>query len=133
MVFKPESRAFQNGALLYMNHDIAQYLGPATKPEIYWLHICDATRNPVKDLDISNVLVIAIGYQEVLKAKYDYAIEEEDYKSVCLVSTRFRTVTTETGRLLTVDFTPLRQPRLGYATQTKVSHERVDMIAVAMI
>ena len=45
----------------------------------------------------------------------------------------FSTVTTETRRLLTVDFTPLRQPRLGYATQTEVSLERVDMMAAAMI
>ena len=30
-------------------------------------------------------------------------------------------------------FTPLRQPRTGYATQMEVSLERVDMMAVAMI
>jgi len=87
----------------------------------------------VKDLDISNILVIAIGHQERLKAEYDYAIEDEDYQSMCLVSKCVSTLTTETRRLLTVDFTPLRQPRLSYATQTEVSLERVDMMAAAMI
>ena len=33
----------------------------------------------VKDLDIFNVLVIALRHQGKLKAVYDYAIEEEDY------------------------------------------------------
>ena len=58
-------------------------------------------------MDIFNVPVIAIGYQEVLKATYDYIIEEEDYKSMCLVSKYFCTVITEIRCLLTVDFTPL--------------------------
>ena len=29
MVFKPESRAFRNGDLLYLNHNITRYRGPA--------------------------------------------------------------------------------------------------------
>ena len=33
----------------------------------------------VKDLDIYNVLVIALRHQGILKTVYDYAIEEEDY------------------------------------------------------
>ena len=52
---------------------------------------------------------------------------------MCLVSKRFAKVTTETRRLLSVNFTPLRQPRTGYATQMEVSLERVDMMAAAMI
>ena len=87
----------------------------------------------VKDLDIYNVLVIALRHQGILKRVYDYAIEEEDYRSMCLVSKRFAKVTIETKRLLSVDFTPLRHPRIGYANQTEVSLERVDMMAAAMI
>ena len=70
----------------------------------------------IKDLDIFNVLVIAIRHQDKLKTEYDYAIEDEDYQSMCLVSKRFSKVTTETRRLLLVDFTPLRQLHMGYET-----------------
>jgi len=47
VVFKPESRAFQNSALMYLTHNIARYCGPAMKPVIKWSHICDRTRNLV--------------------------------------------------------------------------------------
>ena len=87
----------------------------------------------VKDLDIFNVLVIALRHQGKLKTVYDYVIEEEDYRSMCLASKRFAKVTTKTRRLLSVNFTPLRQPHTGYATQMEVSLERVDMMAAAMI
>jgi len=79
------------------------------------------------------VLVMAIRRQETLKVEYDCVIEEDDYQAMYLVSKRFSFVTKETSRLLDVYFTPLRQPRLDYATQIKVSEERVDMMAAVMV
>ena len=43
----------------------------------------------IKDLDIFNILVIAIRHQDKLKTEYDYAIEDEDYRSMCLISKHF--------------------------------------------
>jgi hypothetical protein len=36
-------------------------------------------------------------------------------------------------RLRFIDFSSLKQPRLGYADQTTISHERVDMITACAI
>jgi hypothetical protein len=58
---------------------------------------------------------------------------KEDISNHCLVNKDFANIVPKVLRWLQVDFTPLRDPRLGYEQQDHINPYRVEMASAAMI
>jgi hypothetical protein len=80
----------------------------------------------VGDLHLYNVITTIIKECRVFFLK-------EDLSNLCLVNKDFANIVPKVIRWLQVDFTPLRDPPLGYKHQDRINPYRVGMASAAMI
>jgi hypothetical protein len=80
----------------------------------------------VGDLHLYNVITTIIKECRVSFLK-------EDISNLCLVNKDFANIVLKVLRWLLVNFTPLRDPRLGYKQQDHINPYRVEMASTAMI
>ncbi len=81
---------------------------------------------PVADLHLYNIITTIIKECRVSFLK-------EDISNLCLVNKDFANIIPKVLRWLRVDFTPLRDPCLGYEQQDHINPYRVEMGSAAMI
>jgi hypothetical protein len=105
---------------------------PTTYPSIYQL-VCNCLMKPdkshyyrVQDLNFENVIVI------FLKSVDGYLSDTCIKKLHCL-SRLFNEMTTDVCRLRTLDFSSLREPRIGHAGQQEIQMLHVNMATAGMI
>ncbi len=67
----------------------------------------------VKDLSLDNVIV------EVLKSTESF-MTDEDVANLAEVNSLYREMVRDFVKLRTLDFSELREPRIGYAKQTEI-------------
>ncbi len=80
----------------------------------------------VEDLHLYNVITTIIKECRV-------SFLNEDLSNLCLMNKDFANIVPEVLCWLRVDFTPLRDPCLGYKQQDHINPYRVEMASVAMI
>jgi hypothetical protein len=80
----------------------------------------------VQDLQLYSVIATIIKECRV-------SFISEDLSNLCLVNKDFANSVPKLFHWLQVDFTSLRNPRLGYEQQDCVNHHHVEMTSVAMI
>ena len=80
----------------------------------------------VQDLTLENIIVV------VLKSVDGYLSDTCIKKLHCL-NRLFNKMTTDVCRLRNMNFSKLKEPRIGYAEQTEIQPWRVDMATAAMI
>ncbi len=78
------------------------------------------------DLHLYNVITTLINECRVIFSK-------EDISNLCLVNKDFAKIVPEVLHWLQVDFTPLRDPSLGYKQQDHINLYHVEMVSTAMI
>jgi hypothetical protein len=103
-----------------------------TFPSIYQL-VCSCSMKldknhqyRVQDLTIENIIVI------VLKS-VDGFLSNACIKKLHCLNLLFNEMTTDVCRLRTLNFSSLREPRIGYADQQEIKMSRVDMATAGMI
>ncbi len=80
----------------------------------------------VGDLHLYNIITPIIKECRV-------SFSKEDISNLCLVNKDFTNIVVKVLHWLRVDFTPLRDPRLGYEQQDHINPYRVEMASAAMI
>jgi len=80
----------------------------------------------VSDLCLDNVIV------ELIKSSESF-LTNEDIMSLSEVNSLYREMTHDVTNLRMVDFTRLKEPRIGYAEQTEIDPIRVDMATACTI
>lgn len=80
----------------------------------------------VSDLRLDNVIV------ELIKSSESF-LTNEDIMSLSEVNSLYREMTHDVTNLRMVDFTRLKEPRIGYAEQTEIDPIRVDMATACAI
>jgi hypothetical protein len=80
----------------------------------------------VRDLHLYNVIATIIKECRIIFSK-------EDLSNLCLVNKDFANIVPKVLHWLQVDFTSLRDPRLGYEQQDHINPYRVEMASAAMI
>ncbi len=105
---------------------------PTTYPSIYQL-VRGCSMKPdkshqyqVQDLTIKNVIVI------VLKS-VDGFLSDTCIKKLHCLNLLFNEMTTDVCRLRTLNFSSLREPKIGYGDQQEIQMSRVDMATAGMI
>ena len=105
---------------------------PITYPTIAQL-VRDCSMKPslnhqyrVSDLCLDNVIV------ELIKSSESF-LTNEDIMSLSEVNSLYREMTHDVTNLRMVDFTRLKEPRIGYAEQTEIDPIRVDMATACAI
>ena len=105
---------------------------PTTYPSIYQLvHNClmkpdKSHYYQVQDLMFKNIIIIVI-------KSVDGYLSNTCIKKLHCLSRHFNEMTTDVCRLRTLDFSSLRDPRIGYADQQEIQMSRVDMATAGMI
>ena len=105
---------------------------PTSYPSIYQL-VRDCSMKPdnnhyyrVQDLTFKNVIVILI-------KSVDSYLSDSCIKKLCCLNWSFNEMTTDVCRLRNLDFSKLKEPRIGYADQKEIQSLRVDMATAAII
>ncbi len=80
----------------------------------------------VENLSLDNVIM------EVLKSTESF-MTDEDVANLAEVNSLYREMVRDFVKLRTLDFSELREPRIGYAEQTEIQFSRVDMATVCAI
>ena len=80
----------------------------------------------VMDLKFDNVVTTVI-------KEMGHWLSPQDFVNLSMASKTLQVIVPETLRLLSVDFTPLLEPRLNYQDQTEVCEKRIDMASALMI
>ncbi len=80
----------------------------------------------VQDLALEDIIVI------VLKS-VDVFLSDTCIKKLHCLNLLFNEMTTDICRLRTLDFSSLREPRIGYVDQQEIQMSRIDMATAGMI
>ena len=80
----------------------------------------------VQDLRIENVIVIVLKF-------VDGFLSDECIKKLHCLNSLFNEMASDVRKLSTLDFSSLREPRIGYADQQEIQMSRVDMATAGII
>ena len=111
--------------------------GEPTHPPTIYPSICrlvrDCSMKPdknhqyrVQDLRIKNVIVIVLKF-------VDGFLSDVCIKKLHCLNSLFNEMATDVRKLSTLDFSSLREPRIGYADQQEIQMSRVDMATAGII
>ena len=80
----------------------------------------------VEELTIYNVITTVV-------KEYITSFSRRDIRNLSAINRDFSVMIPKVVRWLDVDFSSLRAPRIGYESQTEISHHRVEMASAAMV